>query len=233
VVMLLCECDLDFCWCGFIVFVGTLNENGLTRCVGTRSSQPAAHRVSAAVIDELSAHFSRPDQKGAANVLRHLLERRGIRLARSRPVPLAQLGVTFSVGTDVACLLLGSAAKVERMAEIEDLDDLATAAKKEKCVAFATGADGTYAVRILGRTRRGLGPATTFPLVVRDDALTLTGVVGAGGTPTIPLAAGTYAAEVHCPRAGADYVVVLAPAARAPAWSFGGDLPTLASRSRG
>jgi hypothetical protein len=48
----------------------------------------------------------------------------------------------------------------------------------------------------------------SFPLEIRGDALTVSGIVGAGGTPTIGFPSGLYAAEVFAGPGGPVLVVV-------------------------
>jgi hypothetical protein len=213
-----------------MVLAGTLNERGLRMYADDWDRALPTEGISHAVREELSAYFSSNARKGAAKTLRKLLKRRGVVSAPPVPIPLTDLDATFSVGTDVATLLLGSFDAVERVSNTEDLDDLARAAKKEKCVGFATGGDGTYRVRIVGRPAPGAGQVLAFPLVLRDDTLTLSGIVGAGGTPTLAVASGTYTARVRCPPEGPiDYVVEIERAEKAPRWAFGSaDLPMLA-----
>jgi hypothetical protein len=234
-VTVLRDADPDLAMRGFLRLVETFNENGLKAYAADWDRLLPTEGISDAVRAETAALFSRPTHTPAAKILRKLLARRGVETSPPAPPPLAALDATLRVGTDVACLVLGSYDAVERVSDqAEDLDDLPKALKKEKCLGFATGGDGQYAMRIVGRPIAGMGEGVTFPLVIQGDALTLSGVVGAGGTPTVPVPSGSYAAHVYRPSSGrVDYVVVLEAVTKLPKWSFGtADVPELPPLSR-
>lgn len=66
------------------------------------------------------------------------------------------------------------------------------------------------------------------PLRITGDMLTVSGVVGGGGAPTIPFPSGTYAAHVFGHAEGPlSLTVVVRKDPKPPAWPFGrgDDLP--------
>jgi hypothetical protein len=68
------------------------------------------------------------------------------------------------------------------------------------------------------------------PLHIAGDTLTVSGVVGGGGAPTIPFPSGTYAAEIFGHEDGPlSLTIVIRKDPKPPAWPFGkdDDLPSL------
>lgn len=147
---------------------------------------------------------------------------------------LETVDTTVEVGTDVAHVLVGSYEAVEAISALVDPQAWPAAVKKHRCVGLETASDGDYTVRVLGSTRdadpAGRVPGAThrarFPLAIRGNTLTVSGIVGAGGTPTIAFPSGTYAADVFEASDGVVSIVVT-PVKKAQAWTFGRGLPRL------
>jgi len=143
---------------------------------------------------------------------------------------IEEIDVTQHVGTDVGCLAIGPFSALEKLGNAEDPADWPKLAKKLKCVAFETLGDGEYSVRTVHASRftraseitRIIG---TFPLVVKDQTLSVSGIVGGGGVPTIPFPDGSYAAELFQDETAANFILVLKQVEKLPRWTFGDALP--------
>jgi hypothetical protein len=81
-----------------------------------------------------------------------------------KPPPLEEIDESFSIGTDVAHVIVGSFGAVEAIEAVEDPDDWPATMKKHKCVGLQTGGDGEYQVRVIGANANGR--ARAFPWVV-------------------------------------------------------------------
>jgi hypothetical protein len=226
--------DPDLCLRGWAALTLRFNENGLRGHLADWDRALPKSGFSKAAIAEVAAAFSSPTRRSAAKILKKVLAARKIEIVQSAPPKLESVDATFEVGTDVAHLIVGSWSGVEAVSNLEDPDDWAAAMKKQKCIGLETGGDGGYTVRV-----KGVAPGTaakkvvpkarhvaTFPLGVADDTLTVSGIVGAGGTPTISFPSGTYVADVLQSTDGV-VVVVIAAADKAPKWTFKNDLPHL------
>lgn len=226
--------DPDLCLRGWLALTACFNENGL------RSYRDTWHRVvpttgfSAAALAEASTYVSHPARAATAKLLKRLLDARGIAITPSVPPELETVDTTVEVGTDVAHVLVGSYEAVEAISALADPQAWPAAVKKHRCVGLETASDGDYTVRVLGSTRdvdpAGRVPGAThrarFPLAIRGNTLTVSGIVGAGGTPTIAFPSGTYAADVFEASDGVVSIVVT-PVKKAQAWTFGRGLPRL------
>jgi hypothetical protein len=224
--------DPDLCLRGWLALTACFNENGL------RTYRDTWHRVvpttgfSAAALAEATAYVSHPARAATAKLLKRFLDARGIAITPSTPPELETIETTVLVSTDVGHLLVGSYEAVETISALEDPQAWPTAVKKHRCVGLETAGDGGYTVRVLGSTRDadpaqrvpGATHRARFPLAIRDDTLSVSGIVGAGGTPTIAFPSGTYAADVFETSDGV-VSIVLRPVKKAPAWAFGGALP--------
>lgn len=226
--------DPDLCLRGWVVLTGRFNAYGLRANLASWSACVPETGFSRAALDEAAAHFSHPARRAEAKILKAFLTARGIHTTQARPPEIEDVDATFEVGTDVAHLIVGSFDAVEAVAHVEDPDDWPAAMKKHKCVGLETGGDGAYVVRVVGSrpgaeahaVTRGGSLRATFPLVIKDDTLTVSGIVGAGGTPTISFPSGKYAADVFQKKDG-DVVVVVRPVDVLPAWAFKKSLPSL------
>ncbi len=226
----------DLCLRAFAALSERYNENGLRYQADDWDALLPKSGYSKAALAEASRHFSSPAAKAASKILKRLLATRGVVVERAPVPPLAQVDSTFTVGTDVAHLLVGSWDAVSAVSDVEDPDDWPSAVRKHKCIGLQTGGDGAYTVRVLGAEAgmaaatlapRGASLVARFPLVVKGDDLTVSGLVGAGGAPTIPCPSGSYAADVFEEQGGA-VLVVLSSVEKAPAWpGKKGELPSL------
>lgn len=229
--------DPDLCLRGFTTLTERFNENGIKSNAKAWDSALPKKGFSKKAIEAAAAHFSKPSMRSTASILAKLLGPRRIEVSSPKPPALANVNATFEVGTDVAHLLVGAWGAVETVAAVEDPDDWPAAIKKQKCVGLQTGGDGSYRVRVIG-TKAGAKPAAvakahakgavfvaTFPLTIKGDALTVSGIVGAGGTPTIAFPSGAYAAAVFA--CEADVLIVVTAPLVAPAWKHGKALPML------
>jgi hypothetical protein len=224
----------DLCLRGFIALTARFNEHGLRSNLRAWNEVVPTRGFSSDAVAEAVAHFSHPARRAEAKILKAFLAARGLTPNHTPPPPLETIDAQFDVGTDVAHLLIGSFDAVEAVAEVEAPDAWPAAVKKQKCVGLETGGDGTYSVRVVG-SRSGVDPMAmggdaahraTFPLVIKGDGLTVSGIVGAGGTPTVSFPSGSYAADVFHTKAG-EVLVVVTPVDKAPAWKFKKGLPSL------
>lgn len=226
------ERDPDMALRGLVALSANYNEYGLRQYASEWNKVLPKKGYSAAAIAEASAHFSAPQRKSTAKILGKLLAARGIQVVSQEPPRLAKVDETFEIGTDVAHIVVGSFDAVERVAEVEDSADLPPVVKRQKCVCFATGGDGRYAVRVVGKAKRSARKsaelAATFPFAIKGDTLTVSGIVGSGGTPTIPFPSGTYVAEVLRHEEGPlDYTIEISPVDKPIKWTFGDELPEI------
>ena len=91
---------------------------------------------------------------------------------------------------------------------------------------FSTGGDGLHAVRVLGRSRTGLGRVrASFPIVLNEEFLMLDGY---GFTAAVFIPSGSYAADVYVVTADDDpsYMLVFRASKKLPPWP-GDDIPLL------
>lgn len=230
--------DPDLCLRGFVALTRQFNERGQKNLVEEWDRLVPKRGFSRAALAEATAHFSSPARRSSAKILAKLLSARGIEITQTKPPALDAIDQVFQVGTDVAHLLVGGYEAVESVADEEDPDDWPAAIKKHKCIGLETGADGQYTVRVVGAAAganvttiarakaKGATHVATFPFQIKGDALTVSGIVGAGGTPTIAFPSGVYAAEVFATKGGAVTVVV-AKVKTTPKWTFKNDLPHL------
>ncbi|HEY1956104.1 MAG TPA: hypothetical protein VGH28_10830 [Polyangiaceae bacterium] len=218
--------DPDACLRGFVALTSRFNEHGLKANAKDWDAALPKRGFGKAALAEASAHFSSPGCKSTAKILAKMLAARGIEVTNAKPPALGAVDETFHVGTDVAHLIIGSYDGVEAVADAEDPDDWPKRMKKHGCVGLQTGGDGQYRVRVVGGARGKGALVATFPLVIRGDALTVSGIVGAGGTPTIAFPSGNYAADVVASKDGAVTIFVTKPKSM-PKWTFGDDLPQI------
>lgn len=228
--------DPDLALRGVLALVNRFNENGL-RMLAEQAKALPKKGYSEAVLASARSHFSKPEQLSAAKIFAGLLAAWGVEAVPVAPPALDAIDVTCRVGTDVAALVVGSFAAVERIAEAE-AEHWARLVRTTKSVGVETNGDGQYAVRIVGASsakraddevKKGAVSLGVAPLAVKGDMLTVSGVVGAGGTPTIPFPSGVYAAHLLRPkRHKASLIVVVRKARKPPAWPFKkGALPLL------
>lgn len=223
--------DPDLCLRGWLALTACFNENGLRTYRDVWNRVVPTTGISATALAEAATYFSHPARAATAKLFKRFLDARGITITPSTPPELETIDATVEVGTDVAHLLVGSYEAVETISDLEDPQAWPAAVKKHRCVGLETTGDGDYTVRVLGSTRdadpAGRVPGAThrarFPLSIRGDTLTVSGIVGAGGTPTIAFPSGTYAADVFETSDGVSIVVT--PVKKAPAWAFGAALP--------
>jgi hypothetical protein len=234
-VALVANVDPDLALAGLVALSSRFNEYGLRQLVPIAKTMPK-RGYSSGALDAAAAHFARPDNLSAAKIFGKLLDAWGVTRDGPRVPPLREIDHVFDVGTDVATIIVGSFAAVEAIAAIDD-DDLVSHVRKRKALGFSTGGDGRFRVRVIGvaSARAALSAAEgtllgVAPLRVEGDALTVSGVVGAGGDPTIPFPSGNYAARVILHERGETALTVVVYATRTPPkWPFGReDLPELA-----
>jgi hypothetical protein len=221
--------DPDLALAGFIALSKNYNESGL-RLLADDAKLLPKKGYSAAALSAAAAHFGQPARRSATKIFAKHLAAWGIEPKSARPPALETIDVTLHVGTDVATLLVGAFDAVEKISDTEDLD-CARLVRKTKSLGFATGGDGWYRVRVLGAAderaaacveEQGGKPLGVAPLRITGDALTVSGVVGGGGAPTIPFPSGTYAAHVFSHAEGPlRLTVVVREASKPPAWPFG------------
>jgi len=228
------ERDPDLCLRGVVALSKCYNENGLRMYMEKWNKVVPTTGFSGEVIAEITAHFTQPNHFGAAKTLASFLAARGVQVTFTLPPLIEQVDQTFYVGTDVAHMLVGSRSVMDALANLEDPEDWPAAVKRHKCVGFQTGGDGTYGIRVVGSTAsdlpselKGLTKAAMFPLVVADNTLTVSGLVGAGGTPTFAFPSGKYEACLYTASEddAINYVVVIRPVRKLPRWTWGDDLP--------
>lgn len=225
--------DPDLALEAFTMLSACFNEYGLRSLLDHARALPK-RGYSAAALKNAGSHFSQPQRRSAAKIFAKVLKTWGVEVTAARPPALGTIDHTFEVGTDVATLVIGSFAAVEKISNTEELDDCTAAVRRTKSLGFMTGGDGWYSVRVVGAasaeaaadhptTGTQLGVA---PLRIDDDTLTVSGVVGGGGAPTIPFPSGNYAARILGHEQGELSVTVLVyPVDTLPKWPFGSALP--------
>lgn len=204
------------------------NEHGISAGLADWDRVVPKRGFSSDVLAQLAEHFAKPEMRAAARLMKRFLEARGIVPKASALPRIEDVDITQHVGTDVGHLAIGSFIAIEKLAEAEDPADWPAIAKRLKCVAFETLGDGEYSVRVVHASRftqsKGDTRIGVFPLEVKDQTLSVSGIVGAGGVPSIPFPDGRFAADL-IQRTSAAFVLVLTCVEKLPRWAFGAALP--------
>jgi hypothetical protein len=213
--------DPDLVLRGWARLVERFNEHGLRQYARAWDRALPRTGYSADALAEVAGDFGRPSERSAARLLGPILRSRGIEVRFLPPPPLASVHATLEVGTDVGHVVIGSISAIEAL-QNADPADWPRLARRHRCIAIDTGADGDFVVSVtgLGHGETPSAPPAavligTFPLRVTEDSLTVSGIVGSGGDPTSPFPSGDYGAAVWADGCRIAVFVGLEPSVRA------------------